>query len=246
MDTARVRRGGRFDSSRGHRSCIGRGASRGCKVPGSRARPAWRSGSARAACRVLLLDFVRRPGVVKPLRRGLGQPQTLESTSALRTDSIAYQSFRADRGFIFARPATRVWTSGEPCTVRHTGPPMWTTTVDRYLPVQGKPAVFASREPLAGLRTESTRGKPGSPRHQCGSAELGISKRINCPRLPGDREPHRGCAGSYLCRQHQMGHCSRTRRAGECESAPDVRRTGAHVTPGRVQDLPPDAAQPPA
>lgn len=29
-------------------------------------------------------------------------------------------------------------------------------------------------------------------------AELGISKRINCPRLPGDREPHRGCAGSYF------------------------------------------------
>lgn len=26
------------------------------------------------------------------------------------------------------------------------------------------------------LRTGSTRGKPGSPRHQCGSAELGTSK----------------------------------------------------------------------
>ena len=36
--------------------------------------------------------------------------------------------------------------------------------------------VFASREPLAGLRTKSTRGKTGSPRHQCGCAELGISK----------------------------------------------------------------------
>lgn len=30
-----------------------------------------------------------------------------------------------------------------------------------------------------------------------------------------------------LCRQHQTGHCSRTRRAGGCESAPDVRRTGS-------------------
>lgn len=29
----------------------------------------------------------------------------------------------------------------------------------------------------------------------CGARHL---QRINCPRLPGDREPHRGCAGSYF------------------------------------------------
>lgn len=154
----------------------------------------WRSGSARAACRVL---------------------------------------------FIFATPAPRAWTFGEPCTVRHTGPPMWTTTVDHYLPVQGQPAIFASREPLAGLRTESTRGKPGSPRRQCGRAELPISKRINCGRLPGDREPHRGCAGSYFTikeTNHAIRHSDRpVRPRGRRVRAADgagVERQGAgkHVS----------------
>ena len=58
--------------------------------------------------------------------------------------------------------------------------------------------IFASREPLAGLRTKSTRGKPGPPRRKCGCAELGISKVINCPRLPRYREPRRGWAWSYF------------------------------------------------
>lgn len=86
--------------------------------------------------------------------------------------------------FIFAKPATRVWTSGKPCTVRHTGP--------------------ESRH-LAGLRTKSTRGKPGSPRHQCGCAEPGVSKRINRPRLPRYREPRRGWAWSYFIQIPQCG-----------------------------------------
>ena len=35
------------------------------------------------------------------------------------------------------------------------------------------------------------------------AAELLISKRINCRRLPGDREPRRGCAGSCFTIRRQ-------------------------------------------
>lgn len=102
-------------------------------------------------------------------------------------------------------------------------------------------AIFASREPLAGLRTKSTRGKPGSPRHQCGSAELGTSKRINCPRLPGDREPRRGCAGSYFTvkeTSHAIRHHDRpVRSRGRRVRAADGAGVEAYGAPGVVRIL---------
>lgn len=51
-------------------SCAECDAPRGCKVPGPRVRPAWRSGSTRAACRVLFPHPERPRG---PCMRGCGR-----------------------------------------------------------------------------------------------------------------------------------------------------------------------------
>ena len=95
--------------------------------------------------------------------------------------------------------------------------------------------LLSSCKPRAsgGTAYESTRGEPGSPRHQCGRAELPISKRINCGRLPGDREPRRGCAGSYFTSTARRDYALRSvRRPGVVRTL--WRGLGQPQTPDRA------------
>lgn len=99
---------------------------------------------------VLPSSIARRPlSVVSFPSRGLGP--RLQTHEGHRGCCEARQSNLRRRkrlgGFdfigIFARPATRVWTFVEPCTVRYTGPPMGqrqqthVPTGHRQLPVWG-------------------------------------------------------------------------------------------------------------
>lgn len=64
---------------------------------------------------------------------------------------------------------------------------------------------FASREPRAGLRMKSVDTRrnrfPAPSMRECGTRHL---QRINYPRLPGDREPHRGAPGAICLRRAQL------------------------------------------
>lgn len=73
--------------------------------------------------------------------------------------------------------------------------------------------ICASRKPLARLRTKSTRGKHGSPRHKCGSAELGISKRTKLSAVARRPRAPSGYAGSYFLERGHRSLIPKGRRA---------------------------------
>ena len=147
---------------------------------------------------VLPSSIARRPlSVVSFPSRGLGpRLQTHEEHRGCceaRQSNLRRRKRLGGLDFIgiFARPTTRVWTFVEPCTVRYTGPPMGQRQ-QTHVPTGHRQLPVWGAKPCGEVCTET------SPRP-----------------FPCD-----GSGLFDLCRQHQTGHCSRTRRAGECESAP--------------------------